>query len=266
MKTNFALIGNGFIGKKGKEAMGVVGGNIIAVCDIDETKGMGGVPFYTDYREAMKNADIVSIATPNDTHAEIALYAARLGKKIICEKPVTFKMEEIDLMSKIPNLYGVFQLRKLPEINEMRIAAKSAHTAELKIEMKRSGKYYDGWKGDVNRTGGLLVNIGTHYMDLVGHLFGYDNFYPENEVLDELCSRGVIKYENKEVRWSIELTEEKPTYERCMTIGNKKFDLVQKENLHIKIYEDAMWNHGTTVDEEKKILGMIQKIKNANTV
>ncbi len=261
MRNKFALIGNGFIGRKHIEAISAVGGALVAVCDVDETKKVDGVPFFTDYKEAIQGADIVSIATPNDTHADIALFAARQGKKIICEKPVTFKMEEIDLMSKIPNLYGMFQLRKLPEINAMRRAAQNSMVAELKIEMKRSGKYYDSWKGDTSKTGGLLVNIGTHYFDIIGHLFGYEDFYAENDILDELCSSGVIKYKDKEVVWSIELTEEKPIYERSLTIGNEKFDLAQKENLHIRVYEDVMWNHGTTVDEEKKILEMIQKIK-----
>ena len=259
MKTRFALIGNGFIGKKHIEAISAVGGELIAVCDIDETKKVGGVPFYTDYKEAIQTADIVVIATPNDTHSTIALEASRAGKTIICEKPVTFSYAELELMKQVPKLYGMFQLRKLPEIAEMRKLANGAGSAELVVEMKRSRTYHDSWKGDIKRTGGLLINIGTHYFDIVGHLFGYDNFISQSQKT-ETKSEGVLTYPNTIVTWRIELTEEKPHYERSLMIDGKTFDLAQKENLHIQVYEDAMWGHGTTVAEEEKILMMIQRI------
>ena len=256
----YALIGNGFIGKKHIEAISAVGGELVAVCDIDETKRVDGIPFFTDYKIAIEKADIISIATPNDTHTTIVLEASRAGKTIICEKPITFSFNELELMKRVPKLYGMFQLRKLKEISEMRKLAKEATFAELVVEMKRSNSYHSSWKGDVNRTGGLLINIGTHYFDIIGHLFGYDNFISQSEKT-ETKSEGILIYPNISVKWRIELTDEKPQYERSLSIQGKKFDLVQKENLHIDVYEDVMWGHGTTVSEEEKILNMISIIK-----
>src|SRR4029079_11460566 len=44
----------------------------------------------TDWRKLVerKDIDVVDIASPNDTHAEIAIAAARAGKMVMCEKPL----------------------------------------------------------------------------------------------------------------------------------------------------------------------------------
>ena len=44
----------------------------------------------TDWRTlvARPDIDLIDIASPNDTHAEIAIAAARAGKMVLCEKPL----------------------------------------------------------------------------------------------------------------------------------------------------------------------------------
>src|SRR4029079_18189538 len=44
----------------------------------------------TDWRKLVerKDIDLIDIASPNDTHAEIAIAAARAGKMVMCEKPL----------------------------------------------------------------------------------------------------------------------------------------------------------------------------------
>ena len=234
----FCLIGNGFIANKHIEAIKHVGGELVAVCDIDPSKEIKGIPFFTDYKEAIKGADAISICTPNHTHTEIILESARLGKKILCEKPMSFKLEELELLKGVPKLYGMFQLRYLPELPEMRQLAKTAKEVSLVVEMKRSKNYHTSWKGDPEKSGGTLVNIGCHYFDLLGHLFGYKKI-PDF------------------VKWSIKFVEEQDHYERSLTIDGKRFDLVQKSNLHIRAYEDFMWNQGTWAGEEERIMKMI---------
>jgi UDP-N-acetylglucosamine 3-dehydrogenase len=55
---------------------------------------------YTDYRELLKNEekeiDIVSITTPDRTHAEIANEALALNKNVFLEKPMCSTLEEAD--------------------------------------------------------------------------------------------------------------------------------------------------------------------------
>lgn len=89
-----AIIGVGGMGK----AHFQYPGRLVAVCDVDrkhlqealELAGPG-VKGYHDFREvlARRDVDIVHIVTPPHWHALIAIAAARAGKDIWCEKPMT---------------------------------------------------------------------------------------------------------------------------------------------------------------------------------
>lgn len=71
---------------------------LVAVCDVDEKhlqatlKAVGeGVKGYRDFREVLerKDIDIVHVPTPPHWHALISIAAAKAGKDIWCEKPMT---------------------------------------------------------------------------------------------------------------------------------------------------------------------------------
>src|SRR5207237_10121751 len=53
----------------------------------------------SDWREvvAREDVDLVCIATPPFTHAEIATAALDAGKSVLCEKPMAMNAEETDL-------------------------------------------------------------------------------------------------------------------------------------------------------------------------
>src|SRR5207245_2001231 len=56
--------------------------------------------FVTDWRDVVDDPaiDIVDINTPNDTHAEIAIAAAKAGKAILCEKPLALDVKQAKQM------------------------------------------------------------------------------------------------------------------------------------------------------------------------
>src|SRR5262245_40299636 len=56
--------------------------------------------FETDWRTLIerKDIDLIDIASPNDTHAEIAIEAARAGKMVMCEKPLARSAAEAEGM------------------------------------------------------------------------------------------------------------------------------------------------------------------------
>jgi predicted dehydrogenase len=93
----------------------------------------------TDWRETVRRPDIdvVDIASPPNTHAEIAIEAARAGKHIFCEKPFTVTVAEAERALDAVRRAGVkhmvgFNYRRVPAIG----LAKSL------VESGRLGKIY----------------------------------------------------------------------------------------------------------------------------
>jgi predicted dehydrogenase len=56
----------------------------------------------TDWRKLIerKDIDVIDIASPNDTHAEIAIAAAKAGKMVLCEKPLARNAAESKAMTE----------------------------------------------------------------------------------------------------------------------------------------------------------------------
>jgi len=76
-----------------------------------------------DWRKLVERADIdlVDIASPNDTHAEIAIAAARAGKMVMCEKPLARTVPEAEEMVSAVESAGVrnsvwYNYRRVPAI------------------------------------------------------------------------------------------------------------------------------------------------------
>ena len=77
----------------------------------------------TDWRALVdrKDIDLVDIASPNDTHAEIAVAAARAGKMVSCEKPLGRTAAEAERMvdavesARVPNTVW-YNYRRVPAV------------------------------------------------------------------------------------------------------------------------------------------------------
>ena len=77
----------------------------------------------TDWRKlvARKDIDLIDIASPNDTHAEIAIAAAKAGKIVMCEKPLGRTVAEAGTMvdavesAKVPNMVW-YNYRRVPAV------------------------------------------------------------------------------------------------------------------------------------------------------
>ena len=81
----------------------------------------------TDWREVIESPliEVVDITTPNDSHAEIAMAAARAGKHVLCEKPLALNVKEAGAMleaaQKAKIVHMVCQhLRRVPALAQAR--------------------------------------------------------------------------------------------------------------------------------------------------
>ena len=79
--------------------------------------------FETNWRKLVDRSDIdlIDIATPNDTHAEIAIAAAEAGKMVLCEKPLGRTAEEAHRMTQAVEKAGVrnmvwYNYRRVPAV------------------------------------------------------------------------------------------------------------------------------------------------------
>lgn len=136
-KLNIGLIGYGFMGRAHSNAFRKVSNFfdlqyqpvLKAVCGRDEAKvkafaaRWGFETHETDWRKliARKDIDLIDIASPNDVHKEIAVAAAKAGKMILCEKPLSMNGAEGKQMvaavekAKVPNMVW-YNYRRVPAV------------------------------------------------------------------------------------------------------------------------------------------------------
>ena len=88
---------------------------LYAVCDTDAERAAlrqtkwGVEKKYTDYRELLADPEVhaVEVLTPFDTHEEVVVAAARAGKHIACQKPMTDSLASADRMLNAVKASGV---------------------------------------------------------------------------------------------------------------------------------------------------------------
>ncbi|MHC4213834.1 MAG: Gfo/Idh/MocA family oxidoreductase, partial [Planctomycetota bacterium] len=123
-KLNIAGVGVGGMGG-GNVGVGGMGGgnvgacekeNIVALCDVDFNlaakvfKKYPKAKQWRDYREMLekqKDIDAVIVATPDHTHAIVAMAAMKLGKHVYVQKPLTRTVYEARMLTEAGRKYKV---------------------------------------------------------------------------------------------------------------------------------------------------------------
>lgn len=122
-KVNVGIIGLGKqVGVHLGSYRGVNECRMTAVCDVDTERTAWGkkwiedsynksvnVKEYADFRDMLADPsiDAVSIVTPDHWHAIMSILAARAGKHVYCEKPLTFSIQEGEQIIKAVKAAGV---------------------------------------------------------------------------------------------------------------------------------------------------------------
>ena len=111
-KLNLAGIGVGGMGRSNLRQCAAE--NIVALCDVDQDyaaktyKEFPKAKVYLDYREMLekqKDLEAVIIATPDHTHAAIAMAAIRAGKHVYVQKPMAYSVHEARTMTEAAREY-----------------------------------------------------------------------------------------------------------------------------------------------------------------
>jgi predicted dehydrogenase len=131
---------------------------------------------------ARKDIDLIDIASPNDTHMEIAIAAAKAGKMVMCEKPLGRNAAESKKMvaavekAKVPNMVW-YNYRRVPAvtlakklIDEGRLGKIFHYRAKFLQDWTISADVPQGgrgtWRLDVNVAGsGVTGDLLAHCID-----------------------------------------------------------------------------------------------------
>lgn len=245
----------GFIYPRHQQAIERLGHEVVLTCDIDETKN----PDFTDWIEMFnhpkfKEIDCVSICTPNYLHSTIAREALLLGKRVLCEKPLS-----INGTLGMDGVNTVLQLRKHPKL-------QAIHPKEIIIEAKmfRGDSYWNGWKGNDVKSGGILYNLGVHYVDLAVFLFG-DKWSVLNTTVKKKKVITDIDFNGRFAHIHIEIVDTPEEQGRRLIADGEEIILSNQENLsyedlHIEVYKDFINGKGIELKEAEKSLKLVEEI------
>lgn len=297
MEKNFGLIGvAGFIAVRHLRAIKETGNNLVAALDKFDSVGLldnyfPTADFFTEYerfdrhldklKRMDKKIDFISICTPNYLHDSHIRFALRQGTNAICEKPLVLNPWNIDALAEIEretggNVYNILQLRLHPVIKKLKEEIERGpkdkiYDIDLTYITSRGNWYDISWKGDVHKSGGIATNIGVHFFDMLTWIFGD---VKENivHVSQTHKAAGYLGLEKARVRWYLSIdTNDLPqnikergqrTY-RSIKIDNRELEFSEGfTELHNKSYEEILKGNGFGIQEARKSVEIVYKIRN----
>lgn len=301
MSKRFALIGaGGYIAPRHMKAIKETGNDLVAAIDKNDSVGIidsyfPGADFFTEFErfdrhlEKLKRSqhpvDYMSICSPNYLHDSHMRFGLRLGADVICEKPLVLNPWNIDALQEIEletnkKVNTILQLRLHPKVQELRKKIQSENApqkyeVDLVYITSRGKWYFTSWKGDLQKSGGIATNIGVHFYDLLGWLFGK---VQQNIVHIQQHDRvaGYLEYEQARVRYFLSINEHtlpkelldagKKTF-RSLQIGGEEFEFSEGfGDLHTVSYQEILNGNGFGLNESKQSIETVHNIRNAQPV
>ncbi|MBN2804928.1 MAG: Gfo/Idh/MocA family oxidoreductase [Deltaproteobacteria bacterium] len=299
---NFAIIGaGGYIAPRHIKAIKETGNRLVAVTDPSDSMGVLD-NFFLDvryfpeierfdrhleklrYESDEKKVHYVSICTPNYLHDAHVRLALRSGCKAICEKPLVINPWNLDQLLQVQKetdgeINTIMQLRLHPEIVKIKQRLEKEllenkrdrkHVVDLTYITGRGAWYHQSWKGIEERSGGLLVNIGIHFFDMLLWLFGKAQ---NSKVIEynNSAAKGELELERAFVNWHLSvdvgrlpfkpLPGEMTTY-RHITIDGETLEFTKGfTDLHTKSYEKILNGEGFGVKDARDAIELVHLIK-----
>ena len=195
MGIKYAIIGCGRISPNHIAAALENSLEVVALCDIEETKMdetiekfnlSKKIKKYVDYKLMLEKEkpELVAICTESGKHGKIALDCIESNVNLIIEKPIALSLEEADLIIEKANKKNIKvsachqnrfnkSVQKIREAVEANRFGKLMH-ATAHIRWNRGEDYYKQapWRGTWEQDGGALMNQCIHNIDLLRWMMG----------------------------------------------------------------------------------------------
>ena len=184
------LIGCGFMGGMHSAcyaALANLGVKVTAVADVRREYAenlANGAEIYATGMELIEKADVdvVDVCLPTHLHAAHAVAAMKAGKNVFVEKPIAFKDEDMELILATEKETGakvqVGQvIRQWTEYVWLKKTVDAGTFGKVKHAMFRrlSGRpewAWEGWLHQVDKSGGVAVDMHVHDVDFVRYILG----------------------------------------------------------------------------------------------
>src|SRR5690606_33364829 len=215
MRISFGLIGYGKIGERHAEHISAhPEGALTAAWDVRPDRL---TRLHHDYPAARvcegladllsdPTIDLVSICTPNASHAELAIQALEAGKHVLVEKPMALRTQDCRAMigaaaRNAKSLFVVKQNRFNPPVQAVRKLIDAdrlgrIYTVAVNCYWNRNADYYlqSDWKGRLALDGGTLLTQFSHSVDVLYYLLGDMDILHAR--MDNRKHEGLIEFED----------------------------------------------------------------------
>lgn len=204
--------------------------------------------------------------------------AFRWGADAICEKPLVLNPWNLDGISEMEETTGrkvnaILQLRLHPSIVKLKRKIDSIgdkiHEVDVSYITSR-GRWYDtSWKGDEAKSGGIGTNIGIHFFDMLGYLFG-KNLRNTVHIRNLRTASGYLEFEKARVRWFLSIDSKhlngfvpgkKVTYRSIRIDGTEVEFSDGFSDLHTTSYKKIMLNEGFSIDEARSSIEIVSAFR-----
>ncbi|MEW6530783.1 MAG: Gfo/Idh/MocA family oxidoreductase [Thermodesulfobacteriota bacterium] len=235
-KVRIGLVGRGFAARLHLDSISGLRGvkaDVVAYASRNSDPAFAniyGIPdHYTDYRRLFErdDIDIIDLCIPTDIHEQFCIEAARAGKHIICEKPLTgyfgkdrpedhvgFAVSKREMLhetkaacervaleveqNKVKFMYAENWVYAPPFVKLKRLMNASRGTIlDIRSEMSHSGSqapYSRRWK---TSGGGSLMRLGAHPVGAVLHLKHYEGMLKGGKPIRAKSVTAEVGYHSK---------------------------------------------------------------------
>jgi scyllo-inositol 2-dehydrogenase (NADP+) len=135
-----------------------------------------GIRTFSSVAEMLKDSDInlVTLITPHNTHAPLALECLKAGRHVVCEKPFALTTKECDVVIAAAKKAGLLAstyhnrhwdgciLRAVEEVREKKVIGE---VFRIDAWMGGRGKPRDWWRSSRSISGGILFDWGVHLLE-----------------------------------------------------------------------------------------------------
>ena len=296
--ANFALIGAaGYVAPRHMQAIRDTGNQLVAATDIHDSVGIldryfPDCRFFTEierfdrFLEKRRRGaegeriEYLTVCSPNHLHDAHVRLALRTHAHAVCEKPLVVNPWNLDQLAELEaeydrRVYTVLQLRVHPALIALReriLADTSGHRYDVVLTyITRRGRWYNvSWKGDEEKSGGLMMNIGIHFFDLLLWLFG-DVQRSTVQVRQKTKAAGLLQLDRAQVRWFLStdhrdlpaaaVKESKPAY-RSLTMDGEEIEFSNVfTDLHTTVYQEIMAGRGFGIEDARPSIELVYRIR-----